>query len=339
LWARFYCFKVPVSVVHNAKGYLLAAVLLGMLALDPVLRCLGHAPVLTQHCEAGDAVQRAYTVPSMVAVLLLYLFVSDLCVFSNRIAAIVLMFIRLTTHMALFLICFAVVLLAFATAAAALKIDEPAWESVWTCAVSMIDIFMGTTQEEELGAVNQADGPALKILVTVFYFVTGVYLLNLLVAQLVGAYSMTFEDMMGFARLKRGAKVVEALGLTSYARWSAFVRALDLDKPVSFIEGDVGMPGGLEVMEPASIERTNVDTILRYGGTTSPDAPWPEEDSATTDEVKDRLERIDVVIRKLAKKLDKPVRRGGGKGGSTSGMFSGMDSAGSPSRFSDGLVE
>jgi len=227
------------------------------------------------------------------------------------------------------------VLLAFATAAATLKLEAHGWESVLDCAVSMVDIFMGAAPEEHRVALDEEDFPTLKVLITIFYFVTGVYLLNLLVAQLAGAYSSTSEDMMGFARLKRGAKVVEALGLTPRALWEAFVQALDLDSPLSFCEGDVGMPGGLEVMEPASIDRTNVDTIQRFGGTTSPEATWPEEDSAVADDVKDRLDRIEVVMRRLAKKLDKPARRGG-KAGSTLGMTSGMDSAGSPSGVSGG---
>ena len=44
-----------------------------------------------------------------------------------------------------------------------------------------------------------------------------------------------------------------------------------------FNEGDVGVAGGIQVLEPASQHPTSVESIRRYGGSTAPTMPWPEE--------------------------------------------------------------
>ena len=47
--------------------------------------------------------------------------------------------------------------------------------------------------------------------------------------------------------------------------------------PEEFNEGDVGVAGGIQVLEPASQHPTSVESIRRYGGSTAPSMPWPEE--------------------------------------------------------------
>jgi len=296
---RFGCIRVPAHVPKHAKCYLLAVLLCLMIALDPVVHCLGHSPLLTQHCEAGEAIEPIYTVPSMIGTLNLYLLASDFSVFNIRIAAFALMFGRVLSEVLLFLLGFAVLLLAFATAGAASKARVHGFETIVECAFTMLDIFMGTAHDEDVEAM--AENPKIRVVVTAFFILSTVYLLNLLVAQLASAYNSTFVDIIGFARLKRGGKVVEAMELTSRARWEGFVESLRLDAPMRFCEGDVGMPGALEVMEPADASTTNIESIRRFGGTTSPGDAWPEEESAKLEDTDDRLERIEAVLRKMAK--------------------------------------
>mmetsp|Transcript_70238 Transcript_70238/g.203669 ORF Transcript_70238/g.203669 Transcript_70238/m.203669 type:complete len:116 (+) Transcript_70238:2-349(+) len=107
--------------------------------------------------------------PSMMGALVLYLLASELCVFSIRIAAYALMFSRLASEVFLFLIGFCTVLMAYATAAAALKIEVHAWDSVWICALTLTDIFMGTAHEEDRRVVEEEELPALRMLVMSFY--------------------------------------------------------------------------------------------------------------------------------------------------------------------------
>merc|ERR1712107_150826 len=102
-------------------------------------------------------------------------------------------------------------------------------------------------------------------------------------------------------------------------RWEKFITALHLEDPCEFGEGDIGLAGGIQILEPASLNITTVDMIRRFGGSTSPAAQWPEEDQAGDDE-EDRFERMERLIEKAMKRMTSA--RGGGKkgGGSSTGQ-------------------
>merc|ERR1719336_1971341 len=106
--------------------------------------------------------------------------------------------------------------------------------------------------------------------------------------------------MLGFARLNRGKILVETMPSVWHRHWEVFLESLKLDEPVEFGEGDVGVAGGIRMLEPANANITAVDMIKRYGGTTSPSAQWPEE--AETDE-DDRFERVEKLIEKAVKRM------------------------------------
>merc|ERR1711879_631625 len=106
--------------------------------------------------------------------------------------------------------------------------------------------------------------------------------------------------MVGYARLNRGKILIEAMALVSKKRWTRFISALHLDEKVEFGEGDVGLSGGIQVLEPANANITTVDMIRRFGGSTSPTAQWPEEETEGADE-EDRFERIEKLIEKAIK--------------------------------------
>mmetsp|Transcript_152122 Transcript_152122/g.486058 ORF Transcript_152122/g.486058 Transcript_152122/m.486058 type:complete len:130 (+) Transcript_152122:412-801(+) len=113
-------------------------------------------------------------------------------------------------------------------------------------------------------------------------------------------------------------------------RWEAFVRVLSLDECLEFGEGDMGVPGGVTVFEPASANITTVDMIRRFGGSTSPAAPWTKEDNLGDDE-EDRFERMEKLMQKAMKRMSgsKGGRKGGGAGGSSMGMEEHQSSGGS----------
>ena len=50
-----------------------------------------------------------------------------------------------------------------------------------------------------------------------------------------------------------------------------------LEERLEFNQGDIGLPGGVQVLEPANVSSVTVDAIKRYGGSTAPTMPWPEE--------------------------------------------------------------
>eukprot|EP00913_Durusdinium_trenchii_P009135 g8585.t1 len=75
---------------------------------------------------------------------------------------------------------------------------------------------------------------------------------NLLIAQLNQAYQVVYEDMQGFARLNRASVIVATLLEVSPKRWKRFLTSLRFDERLEFNEGDIGMAGGIQIMEPAN---------------------------------------------------------------------------------------
>jgi len=88
----------------------------------------------------------------------------------------------------------------------------------------------------------------------------------------------------------------------------------------------VGLPGGIQVKEPATLNPVVVDTIHRVGGTCSPDMQWPEaEIKEDEDEEGERFERVERLMHNVLKKVGKVTGGGGDSSGGSrgpSGMFS-----------------
>ena len=55
--------------------------------------------------------------------------------------------------------------------------------------------------------------------------------------------------------------------------------SLRFDQLLEFDEGDVGLGGGIQIKEAANLNPTSDDIIQRFGGTSSPEMQWPEEES------------------------------------------------------------
>merc|ERR1719277_1352943 len=167
--------------------------------------------------------------------------------------------------------------------------------------------------------------PAVFGAVLLFILTTVIFLLNLLIAQLNCAYQSTYQDMLGFARLNRGKIVTETMPAVSQSRWHRFIASMRLDDRVEFGEGDLGLSGGMQMLEPANANITTVDMIRRFGGSTSMAAQWPEEAGGNDEE--DRLERIEKTIEKSMKMMSSN-KAASKKKGSAMGS-SGMDTGGS----------
>merc|ERR1719389_52154 len=106
-------------------------------------------------------------------------------------------------------------------------------------------------------------------------------------------------------------------------RWFRFVESLNLGERIEFNEGDVGLAGGIQVLEPANANPTTIDMIKRFGGSTSPSIQWPEEDGQGDDDT-DKFERLEKLIQKAMARITKTGGGSkGGKGGSSAGEGSG----------------
>merc|ERR1712176_1510830 len=108
-------------------------------------------------------------------------------------------------------------------------------------------------------------------------------------------------------------------------RWLRFLQNLALDERIEFNEGDIGVAGGIQVLETASTNPTTIDMIKRFGGSTSPSIQWPEEDTAGDDD-SDKFERIEKLIQRAMQRLN--TKGGGGKKGGKGSSSAGMSGSG-----------
>merc|ERR1712054_234412 len=181
--------------------------------------------------------------------------------------------------------------------------------------------------------------PLVLICVFIFLVTVIVFLLNMLVAQLTCAYEAVYSDMIGYARLERIEIIVGIMPVVSEKRWRGFCESLKLDSKCEFNAGDIGVTGGVQVLEPANLNPTTQDMIKRFGGSTSVEMQWPVEQEGQGDEA-DRFERLENLIQKTLKRITKSGSGGkGGRGGANSGTGSNSndndDDAGSEKTSSD----
>merc|ERR1711988_1230603 len=150
---------------------------------------------------------------------------------------------------------------------------------------------------------NLEDEPVVMCVAVVYVIAAYVFLLNMLIAQLACSYGSTYQDMVGFARLRRIKLIVETMPSVSAKNWANFLNGLKLDQRLEFNEGDVGLAGGVQVSEPASAHPTTVDQIKRFGGSTSPSIQWPEDDVGDDDS--DKFDRIEGLIKRAMERMTK----------------------------------
>jgi len=258
----------------------------------------------------------------------------DLTIFSMRISSFFLVCGRVFSEVGLFLGAVAFLIVAFASSISSLILNNAAFEDIPKAALSLFQISLGMFPSEQFEELhNEA---AVFICVSFFMIITMVFLLNLLIAQLNGAYQAVYDDMEGYARLTRGRIVVATIQAVSAKRWNRFLEKLNFVERLEFNEGDVGIAGGVQVNEPSNANPTTVDMIKRFGGSTSPAMPWPEEGGDDEDE--DRFDRLEKSLLKAMKKMDGgPGAKRGGAGASSMGQSS-TSSASSISEISGSSV-
>merc|ERR1719203_1596546 len=110
--------------------------------------------------------------------------------------------------------------------------------------------------------------------------------------------------------------VADTMASVAQEKWHAFVSTLHLDERVEFGEGDVGLPGGIQLLEPASANVTSVEMIKRFGGSTASTAQWPEDVGHDED---DRFERLEKLMEKAMKRMTSSSKRGAKNSGSHMG--------------------
>eukprot|EP00927_Polykrikos_kofoidii_P058435 TRINITY_DN5294_c1_g1_i1.p1 TRINITY_DN5294_c1_g1~~TRINITY_DN5294_c1_g1_i1.p1 ORF type:complete len:1098 (-),score=168.07 TRINITY_DN5294_c1_g1_i1:130-3180(-) len=321
---------------QEAANLFFACCLLVMCCTEPILHCLTdkNAKLFSPTCKAATTIKFfPYSVVSMLAMLVFWLYIIDFTVLSGRALAYVLVCDRVLTEFGLFIIALICVLITFSSSLSCIDNPVKGFHGIHNGSLTLWRLVAGVISHEEYEVFKEQ--PAVIVSVLIFLVLTVVFLANLLVAQLKCAYGAMYADMVGYASLKRITLIVETMPLASPKRWSQFVERFRFDQCIDFNEGDVGLANGIQVFEPASAFPTSKERICRYGGATAPQQRWPEEEEGAGEcvckferlegMVKMALERVTTRKVRLAKESDASH---GSQGGSRVGsMHSVSDTA------------
>jgi len=331
-FTRFCCIRVPSYLLEEwqeAASFSLMLSLVAMMIFEPILHCWTQAQredhLFLQSCAGGEDVKFKYSMCGTLALMLYYMLLIDLTVFSNRISAYVLVAGRLGAELLLFLFALVSLVVAFASIVSVLDHVDEDFEGIHHGSTTFLEMAMRIVDADRFKEFFVEPWVALTIFM---YLILVVILLsNQLVAQLTCAYTSIFTDMVGLARLGRMKIIVETLPRVSKKKWARFVDSLDLGKKLEFNKGDQGIAGGVQMREPANEHPTTVDIILRFGGSTSPAMRWPDSTSSSASE-DDQFARLEKLVKRT---LSRSHGRGGGSTGGSkmSGSSMGGSSLGS----------
>jgi len=326
--------KIPIPASLQNPQDLGSLVLIWVLVLmcvqEPILHCLAHTEefgLFSTKC-ADQSLKEVYAVFSGVAMLLYWLLLINFSIFSMQISAFVLVCGRVLAEVFLFLLAAVFLLLSFSTAIAAIDHSLEDFDRIDKGMRSLLEMTLSMYPNESLKQVL-AQSIYVEICIILFTILISVVFLNLLVAQLNQAYKLVHGNMEGYARLTRGGIIVSTVEQVSRKRWKAFLQSLQFDQRLEFSEGDIGLAGGIQVFEPANANPTTEDSVRRFGGSTAPGVPWPEdpEDGADVD----RLEKLEKLVVKAMKTITE--KKGGSMGTGYSGV-SGFPASNTGSGFS-----
>lgn len=296
----------------NSKKFvdlLLFGTLVAMCSHEPMWWCSDAPDFPTNECEESEKYYKWYSIFVMCSMAAHWLVLMDLAVFSTDLSSFLLVIGHVLQEVRQFLSALCFLLLLFGSCICILCrrcTDEGGDFSDMPNAVTSllaitIRLYQGDFRDME-------ENPLLLTAVLTCTAFSAVLLLNLLVAQLNLSYEYIYRDMLGFARLNRAGLICEAMNLCARSKWNKFKLSLKLDTKLEFDEGDVGVPGGVQRVEPVSFRHVPEETIRRYGGPTSEKAPWPEDKN---EEGEDRFERLENVLHQAVKQLIKGAQSSG----------------------------
>ena len=282
-WVYFCPVPRYLSSPQHAGNLLLVILLILMYIEEPILWCgifttdnpIG--PLFTNNCEESEAIKDIYSIFSCFAMLLYWTLLMDFTLFSMRISAFVLVCGHVLADVGLFVLALVFLVLAFATAISSLNHGLANFSGIDPWLVSLVQMTLGMFPARSYDDFQSE--VAVLTAVSVFVAVVSIFLLNLLIAQLNQSYHDVFEDMQGFARLNRAGVIAVTLEQVPRKNWIRFREGLQFEERLEFNEGDMGLAGGIQVLEPANANPLTEDTIRRYGGSTAPTMPWPQEHS------------------------------------------------------------
>jgi hypothetical protein len=304
--------------LQNVISLVLTLVLLVMMNVEPLLYCGAFFEeddfkIFTHTCADADGLATIYGFLAMVATFLYFSQLSDILVTSMKVSAYYLVCMRMIVETALSLFTLATVALCISAALSCLEHENTFFNSVPNGFMALIEMVLGMYPFEEYKQVT--DDGIIFALVAIFLLCSVVFLINVLIAQFASAYGVIYQDMVGYARLKRIKIIVETMPVVTKEKWGRFIDGLAFDTKLEFNNGDVGLSGGYATTEAANLHPTTEERIERFGGSTETTLPFP--DTSDQDEDNDRFGRLEkVVIRTIEKLASSAEKVNGSKGGS-----------------------
>jgi len=275
----------------------------------------------------GGSLSFIYSLLSMASTFLYFILLMDLAVFSTRVSAFVFVCFRMFSEVRLFLIALASAIVAFGCAISSLEHGIQEFETLFISSMSLFQIAVGTFSAD--GYAELRDEFVVLIAVLGFILMIVVFLLNMLVAQFTCTYASIYGDMVGIAQLNRIKIIIDAVPAVSERRWKAFVFKMGFHEKLEFNPGDVGMAGGVQMKEAASAHIITTDMVKRFGGSTSPLMQWPAADE---DDIEaDKFAKIEALINKTLKRVEKALGARADGGGDSSKDASDNQSLGAES--------
>merc|ERR1719206_683127 len=265
---------------------------------------------------------------------LYFILLIDLAVFSNAVTAYVLVCGRMLSELGLFIFLTSGVLLMFSSSLSCLHQPIKMFHGIDTGMLALFEMFMSMFSAHEYEAFHEEE----IVLVAVFAYlvVVVIFLGNMLIAQLSCAYGTIYNDMVGYARLKRIGIITESMPAVPEKRWKKFVKDLSFETKIEFNEGDIGLAGGIASSEPASAHPTTVDVIKRFGGSTAPSLQWPEEEGAENDD-SDKFGRLEKLLQQAFARVNAETK--GRRRGKVVASSNGMSGNGASSAEGAGAEE
>eukprot|EP00929_Paragymnodinium_shiwhaense_P052608 TRINITY_DN26354_c0_g2_i1.p1 TRINITY_DN26354_c0_g2~~TRINITY_DN26354_c0_g2_i1.p1 ORF type:complete len:1139 (-),score=307.76 TRINITY_DN26354_c0_g2_i1:137-3553(-) len=300
-FTSFMCMPLPGYLVDKslACSAVLLCVFFGMLISEPLIHCSEHIDWPTEFCPEAAQLEYAYGVFGSIGMSALWLLIIDMSVFSTKLSAFVLVCGHVLQEVGRFMVALIFLLLTFASALSVLNSSHAEFSDVPKAMIALFAVTVGVYEKD----FRELDGePVLLMALFLFIACAAILLMNLLIAQLNCSYEYVYADMVGFARMNRCNLIVDMLTVCKLSSWQKFVKKLELDKPLEFDEGDLGPPGGMQISEAASAHIVLQDMILRFGGNSSPELPWPESGNA---EDMDNFEKIEALVKKALKVMGK----------------------------------
>ncbi|CAJ1401665.1 unnamed protein product [Effrenium voratum] len=335
-------FQIPVPTKYvsdwqEGVSVLLTLILIGMYMVEPIMFCLDNyegdfqgAGLFTQNCPAARDVHDLYALLSMLAMFCYFALLVDFSALFVRSSTFVMIAGRVAPNLVLALCAGAYLVVVFGTAVTVSTKNED-FRTIPRAVLSLFQMTVGMYPGDKYYAVL-TDRWLLVMCMGLIILVV-IFLFNVLIAMLIGSYSEVHGTVIGLARLNRMAIIVDSMPGVRQKTFAKFIEGLKLDERMEFNEGDVGLAGGIDFVEPAYVHPTYEDLICRFGGSTSPKMPWPEDEEEATGSVCERLDDLTKIFKKAMKRIYLQHKHGKSESSITSSEASGsFNSSGVSSR-------